>query len=397
MMFLIYNIRRKNENLVLCEFIAASLYAIYEFVNLTCSFNLAVRDLPEVLAEAKKALCGEVVTSRMPLCVEISLRTVEGDTMMLETWCLGLLPEQCDPSIRVTYTVYNRMGILLKSLVSVTRVTPAYKLSRRQSPDSYVICYRIYMGEPQLHNLGEGYKQVRVGQLCTPIGTIHISVSYRTKMTISPQSTGRDNSIVLKSDHFRPDFSSRHCDIQAKADTLNASMSETMKVGAFANKQEILEDLIMPDAPFSSLLSPRQQSPSENSNLQINNGDTNQSSNSTKKGSLSDNDSVSDGNGNITPRIRSRGGSRSSGSQTSNTDDYIMVDLKTPFANTNANTDLGTFYRECQSAPPLQTFSEQPTLGETVVDLTKQIQAFELSVPKYEQLLSTLCNADNNN
>lgn len=118
-------------------------------------FNLAIRDLPEVLAEAKRALCGEVVTARLPLCVEISLRTVEGDTMMLETWCLGVLPEQCDPSVRVTYTVYNRMGILLKSLVSVTRVTPAYKLSRRQGPDSYVICYRIYMGEPQLHNLGK--------------------------------------------------------------------------------------------------------------------------------------------------------------------------------------------------------------------------------------------------
>lgn len=52
-------------------------------------FNLAVRDVPEVVAEAKKALCGEVVTSRMPLCVEISLRTFEGDTMILETWCLG--------------------------------------------------------------------------------------------------------------------------------------------------------------------------------------------------------------------------------------------------------------------------------------------------------------------
>jgi len=40
--------------------------------------------------------------------------------------------------------------------------------------------------------LGEGYNQVRVGQLCTPVGTLHLSVSYRTKLTISPQSTCRD-------------------------------------------------------------------------------------------------------------------------------------------------------------------------------------------------------------
>jgi hypothetical protein len=130
-------------------------YTILFMFWICWQFNLAIRDLPEVLAEAKRALCGEVVTARLPLCVEISLRTVEGDTMMLETWCLGVLPEQCDPSVRVTYTVYNRMGILLKSLVSVTRVTPAYKLSRHQGPDSYVICYRIYMGEPQLHSLGK--------------------------------------------------------------------------------------------------------------------------------------------------------------------------------------------------------------------------------------------------
>lgn len=143
-------------NLKCLQIVSTIWNALLLYKYFVCwQFNLAIRDLPEVLAEAKRALCGEVVTARLPLCVEISLRTVEGDTMMLETWCLGVLPEQCDPSVRVTYTVYNRMGILLKSLVSVTRVTPAYKLSRHQGPDSYVICYRIYMGEPQLHNLGK--------------------------------------------------------------------------------------------------------------------------------------------------------------------------------------------------------------------------------------------------
>lgn len=115
-------------------------------------FNLAIRDLPDVLAEAKKAMYSG--SSRLPVCVEISLRTVEGDTMILETWSIAVVPD-IDPSIPVSYAVYNRMGILLKSLVSVTRVTPAYRISRRQGPDSYVICYRIYLGEPQFHTLGK--------------------------------------------------------------------------------------------------------------------------------------------------------------------------------------------------------------------------------------------------
>ena len=42
---------------------------------------------------------------------------------------------------KITYTVYNRMGVLLKSLISVSRVTPAYKIARKQGHD-YILCYR---------------------------------------------------------------------------------------------------------------------------------------------------------------------------------------------------------------------------------------------------------------
>lgn len=176
-------------------------------------FNIAIQDNPDVLAETKKVLnvtVGESVTSRLPLCVEISLQTVEGDKMILEVWSLGVIPEQSDATQRPTYAVYNQMGLLLKSLISVTRVTPAYKLSRRQSSDSYNIYYKIYVGEPQFHNLGDDYKHVRVGQLCTTVGAINMSVDYRTKMTISPTQTGRNNAIMLKSDHFLKDTSPKH-------------------------------------------------------------------------------------------------------------------------------------------------------------------------------------------
>lgn len=125
-------------------------------------FNIAIQDNPDVLAETKKVLnvtVGESVTSRLPLCVEISLQTVEGDKMILEVWSLGVIPEQSDATQRPTYAVYNQMGLLLKSLISVTRVTPAYKLSRRQSSDSYNIYYKIYVGEPQFHNLGELFSE----------------------------------------------------------------------------------------------------------------------------------------------------------------------------------------------------------------------------------------------
>lgn len=58
---------------------------------------------------------------------------------------------------------------------------------------------------------GDGFKQVRVGQLQTSFGGINISVAYRTKMTISPTQAGHhDNAIMLKSDHFLKDISPKH-------------------------------------------------------------------------------------------------------------------------------------------------------------------------------------------
>uniref|UniRef100_A0A673XLK5 Autophagy-related protein 13 n=1 Tax=Salmo trutta TaxID=8032 RepID=A0A673XLK5_SALTR len=128
-------------------------------------FNLAIKDIPEVTHESKKALAGQLPGIGRSMCVEISLKTSEGDSMELETWCLEM-NEKCDKDIKVSYTVYNRMSLLLKSLLAITRVTPAYKLSRKQGHD-YVILYRIYFGEVQLTGLGEGFQTVNRSCSCS--------------------------------------------------------------------------------------------------------------------------------------------------------------------------------------------------------------------------------------
>lgn len=69
---------------------------------------------------------------------------------------------------------------------------------------------------------------------------------------------------------------------------------------------------------------------------------------------------------------------------------------KTPFAGSNANTDLGLFYRECQSAPQLQTFAEE-TVAEQIGDLSTQLEAFETSLQEYENVISSFCCGENNN
>jgi autophagy-related protein 13 len=125
-----------------------------------------------VLIETKKALQlsqSETITNRLPLCVEISLQTSEGDKMVLEVWSLNIDEKLSDPALKANYNIYNRLSLLLKSLISITRVTPAYKLSRRQNPDSFSIYYRIYSGvieQQQQHNLGEQLYTINIPRYC---------------------------------------------------------------------------------------------------------------------------------------------------------------------------------------------------------------------------------------
>lgn len=177
-------------------------------------FNLAIKDIPEVTHEAKKALAGQLPAVGRSMCVEISLKTSEGDSMELEIWCLEM-NEKCDKEIKVSYAVYNRLSLLLKSLLAITRVTPAYRLSRKQGHE-YVILYRIYFGEVQLNGLGEGFQTVRVGTVGTPVGTITLSCAYRINLAfMSTRQFERTPPIMgIIIDHFvdrpYPGSSPRH-------------------------------------------------------------------------------------------------------------------------------------------------------------------------------------------
>uniref|UniRef100_A0A674NMG9 Autophagy-related protein 13 n=1 Tax=Takifugu rubripes TaxID=31033 RepID=A0A674NMG9_TAKRU len=195
-------------------------------------FNLAIKDIPEVTHEAKKALAGQLPGIGRSMCVEISLKTSEGDSMELETWCLEM-NEKCDKDIKVSYTVYNRLSVLLKSLLAITRVTPAYKLSRKQGHD-YVILYRIYFGEVQLGGLGEGFQTVRVGVVGTPVGTVTLSCAYRTNLAfMSNRQFERLAPIMgIIVDHFVDPPCSNH---------VSVSRAPEEDRGAFAGVQDSQE------------------------------------------------------------------------------------------------------------------------------------------------------------
>ena len=56
--------------------------------------------------------------------------------------------------------------MVLKSLICLTRSMRTYKLARFQKADSFIICYRVYTGVPNLMHLGssEGSMNIEIGR-----------------------------------------------------------------------------------------------------------------------------------------------------------------------------------------------------------------------------------------
>lgn len=404
-------------------------------------FNIAIYDHQEVQNETRKVLqinTSDSIISRLPICVEISLQTVEGDKMILEVWSLGIQTDQADPNLKATYAIYNRIGILLKSLICVTRVTPGYKLSRRQSADSFHIYYRIYCGAPKEGNLGQGFKKVRVGQLSTPLGTLNMAVAYRTKMTITPTQTmllnSSDPHTNLKD--LSPKHRYQNYEGSKKSEQKNIDIDRPMRRGAFVDdslaKQYTEADFSLPENPPFSWLLRKTTKPTTttttNASQKDDCGSTNDLEDAIATSSVSDEQLTGTSPSSLNEFKRSS--SRWSTRTLPGEDEKLFKELHFPFATQNTPiSDLAKFYRECFNAPPLRQFAElesspapqgttttssgsggdevavaeclsaSPAATTTTTieryssinDLTKQLEQFETSLADYDTLVTSLC------
>uniref|UniRef100_A0A7N8X966 Autophagy-related protein 13 n=1 Tax=Mastacembelus armatus TaxID=205130 RepID=A0A7N8X966_9TELE len=399
-------------------------------------FNLAIKDIPEVTHEAKKALAGQLPGIGRSMCVEISLKTSEGDSMELETWCLEM-NEKCDKDIKVSYTVYNRLSVLLKSLLAITRVTPAYKLSRKQGHD-YVILYRIYFGEVQLTGLGEGFQTVRVGVVGTPVGTVTLSCAYRTNLAfMSNRQFERSAPIMgIIVDHFvdppcnsqRPANMGQPCNYRAP---------DEEDGGPFAgvqDSQEVCTTSFSTSPPSQHLISllsgdddglsqsgegrrdegKRSVSPSDpvealNAFTRKVGAFVNKPSTQITAASLDlpfaafaprgldpeENDPMvqpPDSPSCPSPLQASlhSQGSEGSGQQ----DDFVMVDFRPAFSKDDLlPMDLGTFYREFQNPPQLASLSlhiSSQSMADDLDSLPEKLAVYEKNIDEFDAFVDML-------
>ncbi|KAJ7390948.1 autophagy protein 13 [Desmophyllum pertusum] len=425
-------------------------------------FNLAINDHPDVTSEVKKVMTnGRLPSKESPMCVEISLKTSEGETMVLETWCLGM-NDRVDPNAKVTYAVYNRIGMLLKSLLSVTRVTPAYQLSRKQGTD-FIMCYKVYFGEVRFQELGEGFQSLRVGSIGTPVGSITLSAAYRIKLTLPEKQ-----QVMVQSNHFSSEFArvpsdqldgalpcvpgvhgvfdltaeARHhiAEQIASATETEVTRSSTLssntppssahkvstttpppsirrisqessnaikqKMNRLASSSKPINCaktrtkgafVSSPGSPDVSMLPNLSSTPPFASLLR--NGDDN------KPGSLPSDNILKNSPAAIHRRDSSSdkmdGGGRPSTvqappvpSQLGWDDDFVMVELKPAFASHSGTStgDLGSFFRECQTAPPLSLFQDTEVVSlDNIMDrLDGELCSFRENAFKFDELLADL-------
>lgn len=407
-------------------------------------FNLNIYDIPEVLVEARKVINNNESTE-YPTCIEISLKTSEGDHMVLETWCISLLPDECNPSPRIIPTVYNHMGLLLKSLISVTRVTPSYKLSRRQGPDSYIMCYRVYIDKPQLHTLGDGYKQVRIGQVCTPIGTLQLGVAYRIKMTISPTHSSSNNSIMLKSDHFNTNLSPKNLRTKQSEEKARSRKLQPAKAAfadprpprskepvaafkpggvlwnpklyyAIVEGKEFVEENKEVEDPFTYANITKRWQEINKENLTRENENKSKATSPTSSTKTLDNEEVGTNSSSgstdqaagrlelgTTELVSSNASLNKMEESTISTTSSLSLKVKFkqpqrrvgkpvhyPFATPTPRSELMNFYRECAHAPPLESLK---TSLASITDITEQLESFEMKVQEYDDMVKELCQS----
>ncbi|XP_067948539.1 autophagy-related protein 13-like [Watersipora subatra] len=166
-------------------------------------FNLTIDDNEEVLRETKRLTTSIHYLSAFSLNVEISLKTKDGDAMVLEVWTLNMDPFSRKP-VKIRHTVYQRLSRLARSLVTAVRAVHGYKLSRAQSSDSYVICYKLYTGTPNtgpLSTHSHDPTSCNIGSVATPFGTVSLKGVCRSQLLFLP--TDSNQSLILKEDYFK--------------------------------------------------------------------------------------------------------------------------------------------------------------------------------------------------
>jgi hypothetical protein len=301
--------------------------------------------------------------------------------MVLEYWFVtnDSIENQNGPANNAgIYDIYNKMSLMLKSLITLTRATPAYKLScSGQSADSYVICYRVYQADILFENImktkpkeiSHYTPETKLGTISSDVNTLTISFSYRTNMTACSNSNleieKTPNLLPVQPDHFLKEASLSPKQNDSKWD------SNTPLVAAFAtspSKNIAAPFPLLPESAFVNLLVSAQPSTPEPENMKKSEEFT------------PDSQPIS------IPDLRKKANEIVS-STCSSADSFVFVEMKAPFASHDQH-ELGSFFNG-----PCPAFSGSGDMTEELENVTSQLADIESNLDQWDSFVDSVCSA----
>ncbi len=147
----------------------------------------------EIQKEVRSEFSSKTAVVQEPLWLNVYLKTAEGHDSLLETWNLSFV-EKSDQNVKNCSVVYNKLSLLLKSLIAVTRSLPAYKLTRRKDKD-FSFYYKIMAEPPSKAIITQLPEKTKVGAVSTQFGSVSISVFF--KMDVRLDASLADSASIL--------------------------------------------------------------------------------------------------------------------------------------------------------------------------------------------------------
>ena len=148
----------------------------------------------DIQKEIKSEFGNKKIVIDEPLWLYVYLKTSEGYDSLLEGWSIGF-NQKVDQNVKSAFTVYNKLTLLLKSIVSVSRSLPAYRLTRRKEKD-FSFSYKICTHELEPLRVARMSGTTRIGSVGTPLGTIVLSVQFQTVIDCFSSENGKLSAMV---------------------------------------------------------------------------------------------------------------------------------------------------------------------------------------------------------
>ena len=315
-------------------------------------FNISISDSPSVAEDCKQKVSVTDLLHGKTINLTVQLHSPDNEIMTLEIWTFAL--ERKYEQVKVTFTVYNALCLLLRSVIVASRATPTYKLTRKQTTGGFFyVTYDISTDETRVGELGDSVRSERIGVVGTPSGTLTASVFYRTTLEIPSSSPSR--SPERPSPGLEPQATDPTASIESDslpfcpfADTTLPQLSDVTSTNLVSEKETPFASLLESAFPFSQTTSAATSAVFGNSAKEVEDVPQTPLNNSV-----------------ATPTPCQFGSPRIQELQKADvmtSDSFVLI---APFAS-NSPEDVGAFFRDCASVPKLKLFSESESQSSVV-------------------------------